>query len=222
MHMDEKKEAARDREKREKEEKEKMAKETASAGTATPPTPSTTVVSAPSAVATSQVIVDEKSAAEKAFEAQADVKADKEHIKAMNQINYRCETKKTKEERDECERLESDKRKEVEIEVKEKKEQQLSTVYSKKDRLLEKLAKEMKNEYKIRDVLADRKEETEESEMETLFIVFMLILTLLLVLLSLSGFNPCKCIIGWIQCCCRVFKGVCNSPVNVGNKAVNE
>ena len=220
MHMDEKKEATRDKEKKEKEEKEKKAKETAGAGSVVPPATSTTTTN--NAASGTQVIVDEKSVAEKAFEAQADVQADKEHIKAMNQINYRCETKKTKEERDECEKSENDKRKEVEIEVKEKKEQQLSTVYSKKDRLLEKLAKEMKNEYKIRDVLADRKEETEESEMETLFIVFMLILTLLLVLLSLSGFNPCKCIISWIQCCCRIFKGVCNSPVNVGNKAVNE
>ena len=218
MHINEKKEAARDKEKKEKEEK--IAIETAAAGA--PVSSTTPVVGASSTVTTGQVIADEKSVAEKAYEAQADVKADKEHIKAMNQINYRCETKKTKEERDECEKLENDKRKEVEIEVKERKEQQLSTVYSKKDRLLEKLAKEMKNEYKIRDVLADRKEETEESEMETLFIVFMLILTLLLVLLSLSGFNPCKCIISWIQCCCRIFKGVCNSPVNVGNKAVNE
>ena len=88
------------------------------------------------------------------------------------------------------------------------------------DKLLEKLATEIKGEYKIRDVLADRKEEVEESEMETLFIVFMLILTLLLVLLSLSGFNPCRCIFNQFMCCYRCWRGICCRS-DVG-KAVTE
>lgn len=131
--------------------------------------------------------------------------ADKEHIKAMTKINFRCYSK-VGEEKEDCERRETDKRHEVEIEEKEKKEQALKDTYKHKDKLLEKLAKEMKGEYKIRDVLADRKEETEESEMETLFIVFMLILTLLLVLLSLSGFSPCRCIFNQISFVARICK----------------
>ena len=125
-----------------------------------------------------------------------------EHIEQMNKIDYDCNKKKD-EEKEKCEELEKEKRHEVEVEEKEKKEEKLKLKYEKKDELLGKLAKDMKDEYKIRDFLADRKEEGEESKAETLFVIFMLLLFLLFVLLSLSGFNLCTCIYRQIKCCLR-------------------
>ena len=125
-----------------------------------------------------------------------------QHIEQMNKIDYDCNKKKD-EEKEKCEELEKEKRHEVEVEEKEKKEETLKLKYEKKDELLGKLAKDMKDEYKIRDFLADRKEEGEESRAETLFVIFMLLLFLLFVLLSLSGFNLCTCIYRQIKCCLR-------------------
>lgn len=138
---------------------------------------------------------------------------EKAHIEKMKEINYNCELKNG-DEREECEKSEREKRHEVEVEEKENKEFKLKKKYEVKDELLGKLAKDMKQEYKIRDALADRKEEHEESEAETLFVVFMLLLMLLLILLSLCGFNMCSCVFRQCGNCVRFLKNLCSRMIS--------
>jgi len=158
--------------------------------------------------------LDQKDETTKMLETILDQHApEKAHIEKMKEINYNCEFKKG-DEREECEKRESERRHEVEVEEKEKKEESLKKKYEKKDELLGKLALDMKQQYKIRDVLADRKEEHEESEAETLFIVFMLLLTLLLVLLSLCGFNLFSCVFRQCGSCLRYIKSMCNRIIS--------